>query len=183
MDRCVMRKMAYAKTHSFFTLLFYSHHRSPCVSVRLVIWIGIQWTTLIITEEDERGINNSTEARAKRKRATGRERDIRERGERRESFEDRQLEKRKQTEQSETEKTKKKGRIWQARRQRRSIGRDRHFFEGLWVRGGMWLLHRSSWQENCRSREKIHSQGVKIHAPAKGKLSTSNSRSLINEVK
>lgn len=71
MDRCVMRKMASAKTHSFFTLLFYLLHPSPCISVRLVIWMGIQWTTHIIREEDERGINNSTEARAKTKRASG----------------------------------------------------------------------------------------------------------------
>lgn len=49
MDRCVMRKMASAKTQSFFTSLFYWHHPSPCLSIRLIIWKGIQWTTLIIT--------------------------------------------------------------------------------------------------------------------------------------
>ncbi len=72
MDRCVMWKMASAKTHSFFTLLFYSHHPSPCISVKLIIWMGIQRTTLIITEEDEQDIKNTTEARGKRKRARGR---------------------------------------------------------------------------------------------------------------
>lgn len=71
MDRCVMKKMASAKTHPFFTMQFYSHHPSPRISIRLVIRTGIQWTTLLITEEDERVVNNSTGARTERKGKRG----------------------------------------------------------------------------------------------------------------
>ena len=57
------------------TLVFHSALLlTPSISLhirQLVIWMGIQCTTLIITEVDERGINNPTQTRAKRERARG----------------------------------------------------------------------------------------------------------------
>lgn len=68
-DRCATKKMAPLVFHSAFYL-------APSISLHICrarhIDGGIQWATLIITEEDERVVNNSTEARAKRGRVGGR---------------------------------------------------------------------------------------------------------------
>lgn len=57
------------------TLVFHSALLlTPSISLhirQLIIWMGIQWTTLIITEVDERGINNPAQMRAKRERVRG----------------------------------------------------------------------------------------------------------------
>lgn len=173
MDRCVMRKMASAKTHSFFTLLFYSHHPSHRISVRLVIWMGIQWTTLIITEEDEQGINNTTEARGKRKRARRRGKvNQRERlVERLREFRKHAAGKKKTDRTVRNREDKKKGRThkmrtWKARRERRRVGRGRDVLRDYgWGRENKCSSFTvPEWQDNCESCEKIYSQGVKIYA-------------------
>ena len=117
---------------SFPSARFYPHHPSPCISVRLIIWMGIQWTTLIMTEGDERGHKQLHWGEGKEGEADGTEKRVEKTGGWRSEKLTTERNRKREDKKGWTHKIK----ACQTGKERHSLGGRVFFFsgEGLWAR-------------------------------------------------